>query len=174
MKKFISLFICFSFILVFPVSVMAEQIQVKSGLNIPLVFTEYKTSKNTISGEKIKAVIENDVKINDIVIFKKNDNAVLYAVDTKKAGFVGIPGQISLINGKVTDINGIQRNIEYTQRIEGQEKNYPKILLGVSIFMLFPLALFGFVKGGEAELSQQIPINVRLNEDFKYEPIRKI
>ena len=167
MQKILSLFICFCFISILPSYAMAESIQVKSGLIIPLVTTEYKTSKNIVAGEKIKAVIENDVKINDVVVFKKGNSAVIFVSDTKKSNFAGTAGEILLTNGKIIDANGAEHRIEYLSKIQGSEKTYPKVLLGAGLF-IWPLLLFGFVKGGEAKLPQQTPIEVTLNEDFKF------
>jgi hypothetical protein len=123
-----------------------------------------------VEGEKQKATVESDVLVNNVLVFKKGAKATLYVTDVKKAGLIGIPGKILISNGKVFDVNGNEHNIEYLNKIEGVEKTYPKVLVGISIFLLFPLALFTFVKGGEAKTSQQIPINTILNENFDFRP----
>ena len=149
---------------------LSATIQVKEGTRIPVVVTCLKTSKNTVAGEKINAKIQNDIKINGVVIFKKDDNAIINVSDVKKSGFVGNPGEILLVNGNITDANGNTHNIEYQHKITGEEKTYPKVLLGVSIFFLFPLALFGFVKGGDAKVVQHTPIDVSLRNGFDFTP----
>ena len=168
MKKIISTLLCLCFSLTFPSAVIAEEIQVKSGLNVPIVIIDNKTSNDLIGGSQLRAVIEDNIKIKNTVVFKKGDPAFLYISEVKKAGFLGVPGYVVLSNGKVFDVNKNAHNIQYINKVEGKEKTYPKVLLGISIFMLFPLALFSFIKGGEAKITGNIPLYVILNDDFGF------
>lgn len=171
MKKIISLALTLCFInLCIGTPVLAASVNVKTGTRVSIIIPYIKTSKNTIAGEKINAKVENDVKINGVTVFKEGDNAVLNVADVKKSGFVGSPGQILLINGHITDVNGEIHPIELYHQITGDEKTYPKVLLGVSIFFLWPLALFAFVKGGDAKILQHAPMEVSLRQDFVFSP----
>lgn len=145
-------------------------VNVKEGMRVPIVITYLKTSKNTIAGEKINAVIQDDIKLNGVLVFKKNGLAVLNVADVKRSGFIGIPGEMVLIGGKIADANGEEHNIEFQHTITGEEKTYPKVLLVTSLFFLFPLALFAFVKGGDAKLIQHAPLDVTLRNGFIFVP----
>lgn len=164
MKKLLSI-ICLSCFMTANLPTYAA-IRVPAGTIIPIAITHKATSKNVVSGGSIDATIEEDVKINGKVVFKQGDNATITVLTTKKAGFVGIPGEMVLCGGKVTDVKGNLHKVDFDRQITGDEKTWPKALLGVSIFFLWPLALFGFVKGGQAELNPLPSIDVRLSNEF--------
>lgn len=147
---------------------LAAAVQVKSGRQISVVLKEKETSKTVTPGEKIKGQIEYDVKIDGVKVFKAGDLAVLNVADVRKARCWGNPGEMLIVNGSVTDANGIAHRTEFYRKITGEEKSYPKVLGAISIFFLFPLALFGFVKGGQAELLPRLPIEVTLADDFTF------
>ena len=73
-----------------------------------------------------------------------------------------------MINGTANDANGDSRKVRLYYTVSGEEKAYPKILLGVSLFLLWPLALTGFVKGEEAQFSQMAPLDIFVDEDFTF------
>ena len=164
MKKVLSLLCLASLMNCFVPSFGATR--VPAGTTIPITIDTKTTSKNVISGGTINAKIESDVKINNIIVFKEGDNATINVLSTKKAGFVGIPGEMVLCGGKVFDINGNEHKFEFNRQIVGEEKTWPKACLGVSIFFLWPLALCGVVKGGQAELYPNPVIDVKLSNEF--------
>lgn len=167
MKKLVCLVILFAVTNLYN-PVLAKVIEVKEGTRIPITVTNESTSKTVQSGQAINAVIDEDVVLNSVTIFKKGDNAVIKVSDVKKAGFIGNAGEIQLVNGEVVDTLGNKHSIEYNQKIVGEEKTYPKVLLATSIFFLFPLALFGFVKGGQAKISPNKVIDVSLRNNFEF------
>ena len=163
MKNLIILFLIFSIMFI---TTPCMAVTVKSNTVIPISVSSNATSKNTISGGTIDAIIAEDVKVNNILVFKTGDNATINVLSTKKAGFIGIPGEMIISGGKVFDIKGNEHRFEYNQQIIGNEKTWAKVCLGVSIFFLWPLALVAFVKGGQAELAPIQVLNVKLTNDF--------
>jgi hypothetical protein len=146
-----------------------ESVNVRKGLVIPITLNTVQTSKNTVVGEKIAGTIDKDVRINNAVVFQRGDKAVLNVADARKARFWGNPGEMLIINGRIYDANGDEHTIEYYSKIVGEEKTWPKVLGVVSLFFLFPLALFGFVKGGDAKV-MSAPIDVSLRDGFEFVP----
>lgn len=169
MKKLVSLVLLLTLVNLYTPA-LAKVIEVKEGTRIPITVTAESTSKTIQAGQAINAVIDADVVINNTVVFKKGDNATIKVSDVKKAGFIGNAGEIQLINGEAVDALGNKHSIEYNQKIIGDEKTYPKVLLATSIFFLFPLALFGFVKGGQAKISPNKIIDVSVRNGFNYSP----
>jgi len=166
MKKFIISLICLGFVGAFPAAATAETVKVNSGLKIPLRVEQKQSSKNLTAGSKISLEVANDVYQDNVLVFKKGDKAYLNIAEVKKAGFLGHAGEFSVNDGEVYDVNGSIHPINFVQNYSGEEKTYPKVLLTVSVFFLFPLALFGFVKGGQAEITPVQTINTRLDETF--------
>ena len=145
----------------------AYAVKVNAGRKIPVVYAGEKvTGKEVTSGDKIYAKVYQDIIVDDVVVFAEGANVILNVVDAKKARFWGNPGEMLLVNGTAEDVKGYSRPIEFTYKITGVEKTWPKVLGCVSIFFLFPLALAGFVKGGQAELLPEKVINTTLINDF--------
>lgn len=143
-----------------------HKVNVKSGTSISLIIPTYKTSKDTMAGELIPAVIYKDVIIDNVKVFQKGDTAFLNVASVKKAGLMGNCGTIKIIGGTVNDINGESRKVRFFYTAAGEEKAYPKILLGLSLIILWPLAFTGLVKGEEANLYRMSPLDAFVDEDF--------
>jgi len=168
MKKIFTTILLFA---IFAISnpVLAQTIEVNSGTTIPLTVTTEYNSKTMVPGQKVHAIVENDVNIKGVSIFKQGNPAEINISDVKKASFVGIPGEVYLINGNVIDNNGNKHEIEYNAKITGTEKTWPKVCFGCGMFIILaPIALFGFVKGGQAKLMPHNIINVQVRNDFRY------
>lgn len=148
---------------------LAQTIEISSGTTVPLTVTDEYSSKNIMPGQKIQAIVEDDVNIKGTNVFKKGNSATINISDVKKAGFMGIPGELYIVNGEVTDNNGIKHGIEYNEKITGVEKTWPKACFGCGmLIILAPIALFGFVKGGQAKILPNKVINVQVRNDFRY------
>ena len=167
MKKIVSLFCLFAFLLI---SHPAQAIvNVKSGTIIPIALVQTETSKTVVAGGTIDATVAEDVVVDGTVVFKEGDKASLNVIHAKKAGFVGIPGEITISGGKIYDAKGDAHRVDYSVRVEGEEKTWPKVMLGCGVFIILaPLALFGFVKGGQAKLFSNNIINTTLMSEFKF------
>ena len=168
-KKNIAILLLLSFINFINMPVLAS-VHVKAGRTIPVCYMGEKVSgKHVVSGDIIKAQVQSDVIVDDVVVFRTGDPVDINVSDVKKAKFFGTPGELVLLNGTAQDVNGDNHPISLTYRITGEERNYAKVLPVVSIFFLLPLALFGFVKGGQAELTSGKAINATLLNDFEIE-----
>lgn len=167
MKKIVSLICLIAFINAFIPAYAATK--VPAGTTIPISINQKITSKSVASGASIKAKIDEDIIINNTLVFKKGDSASINVMSAEKAGFIGKPGELVLYGGKIYDVNGKPHSHEFSRQINGTEKTWPKVCLGVSIFLLWPLALFAFVKGGQAEVNPLPPIEVVIPNEFTLE-----
>lgn len=167
MKKIVSMICLIAFINAFIPAFAATK--VPAGTTIPISINHKITSKSVASGASIKAKIDEDIIINNTLVFKKGDSASINVMSAEKAGFIGKPGELVLYGGKVYDVNGKPHSHEFSRQINGTEKTWPKVCLGVSIFLLWPLALFAFVKGGQAEVNPLPPIEVVIPNEFTLE-----
>lgn len=147
-----------------------NEIVIKKKTKVPVVVTHEVTSKNAATGRKIEARIFKDIIINDVVIFREGDRAVLNVAYSKKAGFLGIPGKLTIRDGEVFDINGKEYKADLEQLLVGKAKLYPKILATISLFFLWPFLFFALVKGDEAELPSYAPIETFIRNNTIFVP----
>lgn len=171
MKKILSVFLNLAIGLNFSCGYcFARQISVPSGTTVRIISEKMQNSKNLTAGDKLEAIIQQDVIIDDVAVFKRGDRAILNVSHAKKAGFVGIPGELVISGGEIIDANNKNHLVDFNQSYVGDEKTWPKVCLGCGVFIvLAPLALFGFVKGGQAEIRPNLPIDVRLLQDFNFD-----
>ena len=94
MKKILALLIC----LAFCTNVYA-QILVPAETEILLQPTETVTSKKRKAN--IKLQIKEDVIVNNTIIFKQGDKAVIKITDNVPAGFMGTAGTMDIYNGYI-------------------------------------------------------------------------
>ncbi len=168
MKKIFCTFLSLIFINQFAAAAFcASPVNVPAGTRVPIIVSYIKTSKNTISGEKVNAQVERDIKVGGVVVFKEGARAVLNVADSKKSGFMGSPGIVHLVNGTVLDANQDIHRTEFYHKITGDEKTWPKVVCCLGFFLL-PLLLFGFVKGGDAKIIQHTPITVEISDGFTF------
>ena len=170
MKKILTMFVATLFAFQFTgLSCYAKSTTVKNNTSITVASKEAHSSKTLSTGEKIECIILEDVIVNNQTVFKKGGRATLNVVNSKKAKFAGIPGEITVAGGEVFDTNNQGHMVTINQVITGEEKIWPKVCLCCGIFIILaPLALFGFVKGGQAEISPVQTKQVFLNQDFVF------
>lgn len=147
-----------------------NEIVIKKKTKVPVVVTHEVTSKNAATGRKIEARIFKDIIINDVIIFREGDRAVLNVAYSKKAGFLGIPGKLTIRDGEVFDINGKEYKVDLEQLLVRKSKLYPKILATISLFFLWPFLFFALVKGDEAELPAHSPIETLIRNNAIFVP----
>lgn len=165
MKKLIST-LCVFCLLSIQNSTLAS-ILVPANTSIFITPVETVTSKHR-DINNIQATIQNDVIVDGKVVFKAGDKAVLNIGEIEKARCWGNPGKLSVVNGFAYDTKGQKHKILISKNYYGEEKTWPKVMGGISIFFLFPLALFGFVHGGQATVSSTVEIETNLTSQFNF------
>lgn len=148
-----------------------NKILIKTGTVVPVILDTPATSKKNKTGSRIECRVYENIKIEDVLIFKEGGRAFLNIKFAKKAAFLGIPGKLTIKDGEIFDINGKKYKVVLDEVLEGKAKLYPKVLAGISIFFLWPLALFLFVKGEQAELPAHTPIETTIPQDSTFVPV---
>ena len=97
---------CILLLLLFCNVVEAKQVNVPKGTNIEIGVKRVFCSKRIPRNYEIKAIIKDDVIINDVIIFATNSPATIEIGEVQKAAFSGRGAEITLIGGLATDING--------------------------------------------------------------------
>lgn len=165
MKKIISLFCLIAFVSL-QSSVFAS-VNVPANTSIFIKPVETVTSKD-MTVDTINGNIASDVIVDGITIFKSGAKATLHIGEIQKARCWGNPGKLVVVNGFAYDVNGQKHKIIITKNYYGEERAWTKTLGVVSIFFLFPLALFGFVHGGQATVPSGAEIETNLASTFTF------
>ena len=164
MKKILVLFCLVAFCNLYS-PLVANALQVPADTEITLTSVNGVTSKNP--DNVIQMQITEDVIINGVKVFAADGKATLNIVDYESAGFFGNGGEMTIGNGYVYDTKGVKHKIVLTKKFEGKDKTWVKVTTAAGL-ILWPLLLFGFVKGGEAKLTPNIELTVNTSSAFTY------
>lgn len=166
MKKIVSVILCC--LVFFGYSGLnCYAVEVPENTSIYIIPINTITSKN-IDINTIDATIQNDVIIQGKTIFKAGDKATLNINEIEKARCWGKAGKLVVNNGYAVDTKGHKHKILISKNYYGEEKTWPKACGVISIFFLFPLALAGFVHGGQATISNRTEIETNLASRFSF------
>lgn len=168
MKKILTSFVIICFV-GFNSSCMAAKVFVPANTSIYISPIDTVTSKDK-NVDNIDATILEDVVINNTLIFRVGDKANLHIGEIEKAHCWGNPGKLVVSNGYAYDVKGNKHKIMISKNYYGEEKTWPKACGVISIFLLWPLALCGFVHGGQAVVSALSEIETTLSSQFYFEP----
>jgi len=148
----------------------AKTVKVKSGTPIDFVMTKSVSSEDAVEGEKIPISVDDDVIIDGIKVFKKGDKGFLYISEVDDNAFWGRGGKIIIDRGKVFDTAGQEHRIEFIKQYAGKDVTWAPVVasLGLATIILFPLGLFGFVKGKSAKIRMNVPLECNTLDDFTF------
>ena len=166
MKKFIAIILTILFVNIFITP--ANAVIVPAGKKIPIVPDGTTTSKGINNGDLIFGHVRNNITVGNKVVIAEGATATINVVSVHKARRWGAAGDITLINGTVEDINGIERPVQFDYEIKGTEKDWVKVTAGLCIatVILIPFGLLALIKGGEANIQPNNIINAELISDF--------
>jgi hypothetical protein len=147
---------------VIPASVMVQQspanpeiknITIPSFTNIPIIF-KYPLAGNSLkNGDPIGVQVNDDVYVNNTLIFKKGQDATLFVDKSKHAGAWGRGGKIEIQTGSVRDAYGNDYIINATKHVGADSKPSAIILPIVSLVICWPLVFLAFRHGDEATIT---------------------
>lgn len=150
----------------------AKTVKVKANTPVEFTITEIKSSADTTAGEKISIKVDQDVVVNGIKVFKTGAKGFLYINEVQKKAFWGQGGKIIVTRGKVYDSNGTAHRIEFTKEYVGKDTTWSVVVatLGIATVILFPLGLFGFVRGKDAKTLMNVPLEATTIDEFYFTP----
>lgn len=148
MKKLLSAICVFSLLSIYPQAYGA--IKVSEGTRITISPIEKITSKN--QENTYSAMIKEDVKVNNTIVFREGDKAEINVVKAEKARCWGKPGTLVVTNGYVYDTLGKKHRVSFTRAYYGQEKEWvtPTAWVGFAFFIV-PIFI-AFVHGGQEHI----------------------
>ncbi|MEI8390846.1 MAG: hypothetical protein WCG23_13295 [bacterium] len=128
-------------------SVNKEVVSIPSGTVVPVVLKYPLSSDSLQSSDLVSIVIDEDVVIDNHLVFKKGINGVAYVEKVVHSGQHGRPGYILIKEGKVKDINKVDHPIQLSIEARGESKRPSAVFLSV-IGVLLILIPFGIWRTG--------------------------
>lgn len=137
-------------------SVTNKKITLDAGVRIPITVYNTVSSDNVKAGDMISISINDNVKVNGVVLFKKGSTGILNVSKSIKSGGHGRAGELEINGGRVNDVFGNPHPISASLSSKGSSKRGWAIvstILGILV-ILVPFGLWvdgspATVQGGQ-------------------------
>jgi len=86
-----SLFLCLS------AGVLAGEVKVMEGTDVRLQFIDKLSSGTAIEGQRFNLVLDEDVKVNGVVVVPRGSKAVGTVMTARKTGYMGKAGELNVL-----------------------------------------------------------------------------
>jgi hypothetical protein len=119
---------------------LAEPLAVPAGTRVQILLPNSTSSQVLASDEPIRAVVQEDVLIQDIRVFEKGAEVQLAVAEARKSGNLGRAGRISLNGGVVYDISGEPRPLNFSHEVRGRSRRAQSItytVISIPLIMFF-------------------------------------
>lgn len=174
----------FSFVIAFDSAVMAKQVPqsteqakaapaqpsvspdtparlvLKDGTDVQLKFAQDLTSKTAAEGDPVSLVLDQDLKLGDVVVVKAGAKAVGTITHSKKAGMMGKAGELNMrLEYLIAGDNRVKLRGSKGKEGEGKE--------GATVALTVLFGPIGLIKHGKnVEIKSGTPLLAYLDENY--------
>jgi len=143
-----------------PAPAPTEKLVLKEGSDVYLKFAQDLSSKTAIEGDPVNLVLDQDLKVGDVIVAKAGAKAVGTVSHSKKAGMVGRAGELNLRLDYLI-VNDSHLKLRGSKGREGEGKEGTAVALTV---LFGPL---GLIKHGKnVEIKQGTSMTVYTDENY--------
>jgi hypothetical protein len=142
------------------VAVAPEKLVLREGADVSLKFAQDVSSKTANDDDPVALVLDQDIKIGDVVVVKAGSKAVGTITHAKKAGMLGKAGELNMrLDYLITDSGRLR--LRGTKGKEGEGK------VGETVALTVLFGPIGLIKHGKnVEIKQGTPLLVYTDENY--------
>ncbi|HWZ98990.1 MAG TPA: hypothetical protein VN025_14625 [Candidatus Dormibacteraeota bacterium] len=143
-----------------PVAAPVQKLVLKEGSDVQLKFAQDVTSKTAAEGDTVNLVLDQDLKLGDVVIAKAGAKAVGTISHSKKAGMIGRAGELNMrLEYLLLDDGRLKLRGSKGREGEGKE--------GTAVALTVLFGPIGLIKHGKnVEIKQGTPLAVYTDENY--------
>lgn len=137
-----------------------EKLVLKEGTDVYLKFSQDLSSKTAVEGDSVNLVLDQDLKLGDVVVAKAGAKAVGTISHSKKAGMMGRAGELNL-RLEYLIVNDSHLKLRGSKGREGEGKE------GTAVALTVLFGPIGLIKHGKnVEIKQGTPLTVYTDENY--------
>jgi hypothetical protein len=137
-----------------------DRFVLKDGIDLHLKFAEAISSKTAAEGDTINLVLDEDIKIGDVIIAKAGTKAVGTVTNAKKAGMMGKAGELNM-RLEYLKIGDDRVKIRGSKGKEGEGKE------GTAVALTVLFGPIGLIKHGKnVEVKEGTPLTAYVDQDY--------
>ncbi len=141
-------------------SPVPKKLILKEGADVNLKFSQDLSSKTATDDDPVNLVLDQDLKIGDVVIAKAGAKAVGTVTHAKKAGMVGKAGELNM-RLQYLVVGDTRLKLRGTKGKEGQGKE------GTAVALTVLFGPIGLIKHGKnVEIKEGTPLLAYTDENF--------
>ena len=139
----------------------AEKLVLKEGADVSLKFAQDLSSKTAEEDDPVSLVLDQDIKVGDLVVVKAGAKAVGTITHAKKAGMMGKAGELNMrLDYLITD--GGRVRLRGTKGKEGEGK------VGAAVALTVLFGPIGLIKHGKnVEIKEGTPLLAYTDENYE-------
>jgi hypothetical protein len=138
----------------------------KDGSDVHLKFAEAVSSKTANEGDPVNLVLDEDLKIGDVVVAKAGSKAVGTVTNAKKAGMMGKAGELNM-RLEYLKVGDDRVKIRGSKGKEGEGKE------GTAVALTVLFGPIGLIKHGkDVDVKQGTPLAAFLDQDYTVPPAK--
>jgi hypothetical protein len=144
----------------------SSKLMLREGTDVKLKFSEDLSSKTANEGDPVNLVLDEDVKVGDVVVAKAGCKATGTITNSKKAGMMGKAGELNLRleHLKVSD----QR-----VRLRGSKGKEGEGKTGTAVALTVLFGPIGLIKHGKnVEVKTGTLLTAYVDEDIALDPVK--
>ena len=136
------------------------KITLKEGTDVPLKFAQDLTSKTAQEGDPVSLVLDQALKVGDVVVIKAGAKAVGTITHSKKAGMMGKAGELNMrLEYLLAEDNRVKLRGSKGKEGEGKE--------GATVALTVLFGPIGLIKHGKnVEIKSGTPLLAYLDESY--------
>jgi hypothetical protein len=143
-----------------PAPARTEKLILKEGADVNLKFAQDLSSKTANDDDPVSLVLDQDIKVGDVVVVKAGAKAVGTITHSKKAGMMGKAGELNMRLDYLITSEGRLR-LRGTKGKEGEGK------VGQTVALTVLFGPIGLIKHGKnVEIKQGTPLLVYTDENY--------
>ena len=132
----------------------------KEGMDVKLKFAQDLSSKTAAEDDPVNLILDEDLKVGDVIVAKAGAKALGTVTHVKKAGMMGKAGELNMRLEYVI-VGDARMKLRGTKGKEGQGKEGTAVALTV---LFGPL---GLIKHGKnVEIKEGTPLEAYVDQDF--------
>jgi glucose/arabinose dehydrogenase len=138
----------------------APKLILKDGTDVQLKFAQDLTSKTAAEGDPVSLVLDQDLKVGDVVVVKAGAKAVGTITHSKKAGMMGKAGELNMrLEYLIAIDNRVKLRGSKGKEGEGKE--------GATVALTVLFGPIGLIKHGKnVEIKDGTPLLAYLDENY--------
>jgi hypothetical protein len=143
-----------------PATTGNEKLILKDGSDVHLKFAEAVSSKTATEGDSINLLLDEDLKIGDVVVAKAGAKAVGTVTHAKKAGMMGKAGELNM-RLEYLKIGDDRVKIRGSKGKEGEGKE------GTAVALTVLFGPIGLIKHGKnVDVKEGTPLTAFMDQDY--------